>query len=157
MLHPELHFENVRTKSFILFLFLFVTTMLSAATTPIKNGFLQSDFNGNGYSITNLGGLNVTNLHAINLTVDNTNLIGSVTISTNGVPIAIPATNINFTDFFVGPSSNNGAATIDLGAAPTTSLVNSASNILANLSGGFHVLIGSNFTTAQIQSIRSIA
>lgn len=70
------------------------------------------------------------------------------TVLSNGVPFLTKGSNINFVNFLHNPGSNSGTATIDLGGSDLLS----ASNILANLSGGFHVLIPSNATTAQIQS-----
>lgn len=122
------------------------------------------------------GGLSANPLLASNATVSYANLVAAlriaigtngggggggggsasnaiVYVSSNNVPVSTLVTNLNFTNSYGGYTSNRGTVTVDLGASIATANLNSVSNILASLGGGFQFLITSNMNTAQIQGV----
>lgn len=131
----------MRTSIFsILFLFIFAF-FATAATTPIKNGFLQSDFNGNQFSITNLKSMTVGTLTASNLNIFGTN---------SGVSdfVSLPMTNHNnLWDRFPFANTNNPSTNFTI---RYDSLVSELASVI---SPSFPWLIVTNgSSTATIQS-----
>src|ERR1700743_1737542 len=121
---------------------------MNSATVPIKNGFLQSDFNGNQFSFTNVFDIEANNIHVGTLTATNLDIFGTnfgITITTlplftvNNPWDRFPFANTN--------SGSNGAIRYDALEAELAAQINPSFPFVIVTNGSSTATIQSQFNS----------